>query len=389
MIHTVPDDRIFRGGMTKIPLIKADLPPFDEVAGSFREILENGRITNFGKYVTAFEEAAGQYLGTHVATVSSGTLGLILTLQALGLKPGQKVILPSFSFMATAQAVLYAGGIPVFSEIQEELTLCPQDLEKLLKTHRDVFAVLPVHLYGLPCRLEPIQTAIEQVSGRSDAAPKLIFDAAHAFGAARQGKKAGAAGNAEVFSLSVTKSLVCVEGGLVSSREEPLIARIRKMRNYGIDENYNARWPGVNGKMSEFHAIIGLHNLRRLEENLGVRQKKAAALTARIHAETVFRVTAAPPEARHTFKDFTIAVPSKLKPKRDAIMQALAKEGVETRAYFYPPIHEQDYFRKFADRPLPVTEDLSRRVITLPFFTAIQEEEMNRIVEALKKAERV
>ena len=375
--------------MTRIPLIKADLPPFEEVADSFREILENGRITNFGKYVTAFEESAGQYLGTHVATVSSGTLGLILTLQALGLKPGQKIILPSFSFMATAQAVLYAGGIPVFAEIGEEMTLCPKDLEGLLKTHRDVFAVLPVHLYGLACRLEPIQAALERASGRSGTAPKLIFDAAHAFGAARQGKRVGAGGDAEVFSLSVTKALVCVEGGLVSSRDEPLIARIRKMRNYGIEENYNARWPGVNGKMSEFHAIIGLHNLRRLEENLGIRQKKAAHLTARIHGETVFRVTAAPSDARHTFKDFTIQVPPKLKPKRDRIMQALAEEGVETRAYFYPPIHEQDYFRKFADRPLPVTEDLSRRVITLPFFTAIQEKEMDWIVEALKKAEKI
>lgn len=365
------------------------MPPFEEVADPFREILESGRITNFGKYVTAFEESASQYLGTHVATLSSGTLGLILTLQALGLKPGQKVILPSFSFMATAQAVLYAGGIPIFAEIQEEMTLCPKDLEELLKTHRDIFAVLPVHLYGLACRIEPIQAAMGRASKQSGTAPKLIFDAAHAFGAMRHGKRVGAGGDAEVFSLSVTKSLVCVEGGLVSSRDGALIDRIRKMRNYGIEENYNARWPGVNGKMSEFHAIIGLHNLGRLEENLAIRQKKAATLTARIHGETAFQVTAAPPEARHTFKDFTIQVPPRLKSKREEIMRLLAEEGIETRAYFSPPIHEQDYFRRFADRPLPVTEDLSRRVITLPFFTAIQEEEMDRIVEALKKTEKI
>ena len=107
--------------MTKIPLIRADLPSLEEVAGPFREILESGRITNFGRYVNEFEQGAAAYLGTEVATVSSGTAGLVLALQALGLSPGEKVILPSFTFMATAQAVLYAGGTPVFGEIEDDL----------------------------------------------------------------------------------------------------------------------------------------------------------------------------------------------------------------------------------------------------------------------------
>src|ERR671924_235463 len=106
----------------RIPLTKPDLPPFHCVEDSFREILGNGKITNFGKYITQLEQKARVYLGTHVATVSSGTLGLVFTLQALGLQPGGKVILPSFSFMATAQAILYAGGVPVFAEIGDDLT---------------------------------------------------------------------------------------------------------------------------------------------------------------------------------------------------------------------------------------------------------------------------
>src|SRR6184192_37083 len=134
--------------MKKIPLIKPDLPSLESIEGPLREILENGKITNFAKYVTLFEEEAGSYLNTQVATVSSGTMGLIFALQALGLERGQKVILPSFTFMATAQAVLYAGGTPVFAEVEDDLTLSPADLEVLLERHDDVVGIIGTHIYG-------------------------------------------------------------------------------------------------------------------------------------------------------------------------------------------------------------------------------------------------
>src|SRR2546426_6393196 len=136
----------------QIPLIKPDLPAFEVVEGPFREILANGKITNFSKYVGQFEKDAADYLGVHTVTVSSGTMAMILTLQALGLRKGQKVVLPSFTFMATGQSVLYAGGVPVFAEVSDDLTLCAEDLERLLAKHEDVFGVIPVHMYGLPAQ---------------------------------------------------------------------------------------------------------------------------------------------------------------------------------------------------------------------------------------------
>ncbi len=374
--------------MKKIPLIKPDLPAFRDVEGPFREALENGRITNFGKYVAQFEEEAGKYLGTHVATVSSGTQGLIFTLQSFGLQKSQKVILPSFSFVATAQAILYAGGIPLFAEIEGDLTMSPSDLEVLLAKHGDVTAVLPVHTYGLPCRVGEIQSVVEHARKKRGHLIHLFYDAAHAFGSSLGGKRIGTFWEAEVFSLSVTKALVCVEGGLVSSSDPKLIHRIRKMRNYGIEENYNAHWPGMNGKMSEFHAIVGLKNLERLPEILSARAKKAAFYKRQIEEKTPFRTIPVPSNVTHTFKDFTIVVPPEMKGRRDAIIQFLADRGIETRAYFYPPIHEQKFFRRFATRPLPLTEDLSRRVITLPFFTRISEPEMEEVAVALQEAER-
>src|SRR2546421_4783843 len=150
--------------MRSIPLIKPDLPTLEQVSEPFREILENGKISNFPKYVTKFEEEASAYLNAHAVTVSSGTMGLVFTLQAVGLERGQKVILPSFTFMATAQAVIYAGGVPIFAEIEDDLTLSPSDLEQLLSKHEDVAVVIGVHTYGLPCRVREIEQIVDGAS---------------------------------------------------------------------------------------------------------------------------------------------------------------------------------------------------------------------------------
>ena len=372
----------------KIPLIKPDLPSLEAIAGDFKEILDNGKITNFSKYVTMFEEEAGAYLGTHTVTVSSCTMGLIVTLQAMGLKPGEKVILPSFTFVATAQAVLFAGGVPVFADIGEDLTISVSELESLLAKHRDVGAVVPVHVYGLPAQTEKIQEAVAAASRQRPRPIPIVYDAAHAFGSAINGKNAGGFGDAEVFSFSVTKLLVSVEGGMVSSNKQDLLDRIRKMRNYGIQEHYDAHWPGLNGKMSEFHAIIGLYNLRRLPALLEERSRKGSKFLERIRGRTRFETMAVPAGVTHTFKDLTILVPEECSIHRDRVMEFLGGRGIETRAYFFPPVHEQEFFRRFSDRPLPFTERLARRVITLPFYTTISEAEIDYIVDSLVEAER-
>jgi dTDP-4-amino-4,6-dideoxygalactose transaminase len=144
----------------------------------------------------------------------------------------------------------------------------------------------------------------------------------------------------------------------------------------------------MNGKMSEFHAILGLHNLRRIDVLLRKRQEKARYYRGKIESTTRFQTIRWPQGALHTFKDFTILVPEGAA-VRDAIMRHLTEMGIETRAYFYPPVHEQTYFRQFATRPLPNTENLSRRVVTVPFFTTITEDEIDYVVAALQQADRV
>jgi dTDP-4-amino-4,6-dideoxygalactose transaminase len=371
----------------KVPLVKPDLPALEEVADPFREVLENGRITNFGKYATTFEAEASAYLGASAVTVSSGTVGLVFALQAVGLGRGMKVVVPSFTFVATGQAILYAGGVPVFAEVGEGLTLCPKDLAVLLDQHGDVAGVVGTHAYGMPCQVDEIQRIADECARRQSRPVFVIYDAAHAFGSALDGRRVGGFGDAEVFSLSVTKMLVSVEGGMVASRSPEIVRRIQKMRNYGIEANYDSHWPGMNGKMSEFHAIIGLHNLRRLDDLVAERQRKARYFLERIRKETAFETLPWPDGVVHTFKDFTVLVPEAVTHLRDDVMEFSRGRGVETRAYFCPPVHEQRMFRPYADRPLGRTESIARRVITVPFYTAITEEEMDYVVETLRLAQ--
>jgi dTDP-4-amino-4,6-dideoxygalactose transaminase len=370
-----------------VPLIKADLPPLEMLEGHLRDMLSSGRISNFGPHVTDFEEKAAAYLSSQTATVSSGTMGLIFALQALGLERGQKVILPSFTFVASAQAVLYAGGTPVFAEVLDDLTVDPADLQELLERHRDVGAVIGVHMYGLPCHIDEIHGVVTAAAEQYGRRIPVVYDAAHAFGSSLHGRRVGTFGDAEVFSLSVTKALVSVEGGLVSSRNPDVMRRIRKMRNYGIEENYNAQYPGLNGKMSEFHALIGLYNLARLDGYLAARQDNARYFERAIRSLTGFELVPTVPGALSTFKDFTVLTPPGREDTRDQVIAFLKERGVETRAYFFPPVHEQAFFAQFSDRRLPRTENLARRVITLPFYTTITMAEMDYVVEALAQAE--
>lgn len=373
----------------RVSLIRPDLPALEDVKDRFAEVLANGRITNFGKYATEFENCAAAYVRAPAVAVSSGTMGLLFTLCALGLERGQKVILPSFTFMATAQAVLLAGGIPIFAEVGDDLTLSVDDLEELLQKHPDTGAVIAVHMYGMPARTTEIEAAVSEASRKAGRRIPVVYDAAHAFGGSIGGCRVGGFGDAEVFSLSVTKVLVAVEGGLVTSRRPELIERIRYMRNYGIQSNYNACFAGMNGKMSEFHAIVGLHNLRRIDELMSARQERARYYRRSVEAASGFRLTAWPEKVVHTFKDFTVYTPQGWgQRQRDACIARLAEHGVETRAYFFPPVHEQSYFKAFADRPLPMTEAYARRVITLPFYTSITTEEMDYAADQLRQAER-
>jgi dTDP-4-amino-4,6-dideoxygalactose transaminase len=372
--------------MHAMRLIKPDLPSLGDISAELTEVLESGRVTNFGKYVTEFERLVASYIGdVHVASVSSGTAGLILTLQALGCRPGTKVILPSFSFAAVAQAVLYAGGVPVFADVDDSLTIAPHDVELLLDKHTDATIVLAVHTFGRPCAVWKLQSIVDAWSLR-ERRVSLLYDAAHAFGAATDGVRVGSFGSAEVFSFSATKAVVCGEGGVVASRNGELVEEVRHMRNYGLRAGKTVV-AGLNGKMSELHAIVGLFNLRRVDELMVRRQAAAELYFEQLALRARSRPLFPAPNSVHTFKDFSILIPYELRSHKAAIVAFLADSGIETREYFAPPLHQHPFFSRHADRELPVTDDASRRVLTLPFYSTITRREVVKVVDALADAE--
>lgn len=369
----------------RVPLVKPDLPSIDEMQDAFSEALNTGRVSNFGPQVARFERETADYLGAGTVTVSSGTMGLLFALQALGIGQGDQVALPSFTFTASAQAVLYAGATPVMVDIKDDLTISPEDLQQVLAEYPAVRAVLPVHTFGLPVDVEAVK-AVVSACGRPI---EVVYDAAHAFGSAIGDHKVGRFGKAEVFSLSATKVLVSIEGGLIASNDDALLERVRKMRNYGIEAKYDAWYPGLNGKMSEFHAAVGRFNLARIEELMEMRRLAATYYREQVEKLSHLSVLPWPEGITHTFKDFGVVLDESWVGHQTNLQEYLSDRGIETRRYFYPPLHQQNFFRPFVDRALPKTTSLAERILCLPFFSTIGKEQIERVVETLAAAEGV
>ena len=362
-----------------IPLVRPDLPEFGEVEPLFRQALSSGRLTNFGPLAQQFERSIELHFGEgcQAVSTSSGTVALMLALQALGVGAGDEVLIPSYTFTATAQALLYVGARPVFGEVGDDWTLDPQDAEAMLHRHPGVSAVIGVHVHGNVCKVAELESVVQAASQRSGRPIRLLFDAAHALGARRAGRAVGTFGDAEAFSLSITKALVCGEGGLVTTCQPAIASDIKVRRNYGVASAYNATEMGLNGKFAELHAAIGCANLPKLEAVLARREVLAQVYRQQLSdAIPDLGWQSVDSDVQPTWKDFNVLLPRGVAHRRAELAAWLVEHGIETRAYFSPAVHQQTFFRQFADRPLPRTEEVASRVMTLPFYTTMSDEEV-------------
>src|SRR6202045_4104872 len=242
-----------------LPIVDPEGVPGEDFLEEVRGILASKQLTN-GAYVRRFEDAAAGYLGVaHCVAVSSCTAGLLLVLKALDLRG--EVILPSFTFHATAHAVVWNGLTPVFADCDAK-TFCVAPEQVQAQASSRTAAILAVHLFGNPAAVKEL----EEIAARSRL--PLVFDAAHAFGSSSHGKRTGGFGTAEVFSFSPTKLVVAGEGGLVATREARLAEKLRAARNYGDAGNYNPEVLGVNARMSEINAAMALHGLMGLDARI-------------------------------------------------------------------------------------------------------------------------
>jgi dTDP-4-amino-4,6-dideoxygalactose transaminase len=336
-------------------------------------ILESGVLTN-GPTVRALEEHLEERLQVrNVVAVSNCTAGLMLVMQSQGVNG--RVVMPSFTFSASAHAVVWAGGTPVFADVStESLTLDPERARELVA---GAAAMTATHIYGTPCDVEALQTIAD------DEGIPLVYDAAHALGSERAGRPIGGFGTAEVFSMSPTKVTTAIEGGIVATNDDAVAEHVRVGRNYGNSGDYDCAFPGLNARMSEINAAVALAGLESLDERLEHRRALVEHFWAGVAGLPGLRRPTVDPADVSTYKDLTLIVtPEQFGLDVRQITAALAAEGIDSRRYFHPPIHRQKaYSDTTGHGDLSVTEDICQRVITPPLWSAMSVGVVARLAE--------
>lgn len=343
----------------------------EEEIAAVVEVLESGMLAG-GARVKEFEERFAAACGTAEAVaVGSGTAALHLGLMAMGIGSGDEVIVPSFTFAASANSVRMAGATPVFVDIDPgDYTIHADAIEPLISAKTR--AVMPVHLYGQMAPMGEIKSLAER------AGIDIIEDAAQAHLAESDGEKAGSVGTVGAFSFYPTKNMTTGEGGMITTSEPEVAERARWLRNQGMAERYVHRTIGLNERMTEMEAAIGLVQLGKLPDWTKRRREIAALYRERLHPE--LGLPAERPDALHVYHQYTLA------PKdRETIRSALREAGIGHDVYYPRATHQQEPYLGH-DYDLPVTEEMTERVVSIPVRPDLTDDEIDLIIETLNGA---
>ncbi|MFZ1575531.1 MAG: aminotransferase class I/II-fold pyridoxal phosphate-dependent enzyme [Chromatiaceae bacterium] len=347
-------------------------------------ILDRAWLTNYGPLVQAFEQRLAEYLGVrHCIVTANGTVALELAIRALGLEG--EVILPSLTFIATAHALQWQGIRPVFCDIDPDTyNLDPAAVERHITPRTS--GLLGVHLYGRACDTD----GLEAVARRHGLA--LMFDAAHAFGCSHQGRMIGHFGACEVFSFHATKVFNSFEGGAVATNDDALAGKIRLMQNFGFAGEDEVIYVGVNGKMPEICAAMGLTNLDSLEGFIAINRRNLEQYRAGLAGLPGIRVIQYPPAERNNYHYLILEVDeARFGLSRDGLKERLRQHHVLARRYFYPGCHRMEPYRTLdpdAGLALPNTVAFSERVLALPTGTQVTPEQIDAISAIIRAAPR-
>ncbi|MBF0518311.1 MAG: DegT/DnrJ/EryC1/StrS family aminotransferase [Nitrospirae bacterium] len=350
----------------------------DEVIGTVTEILKSTRYV-LGPHVEEFEKQFSRFLtgsdvnGLHSLGVASGTGALFLSLASLSIKKGDEVITTPFTFFATVESILYMGAKPVFVDIDDEtLNIDVNKIEdKITKKTR---AILPVHLFGLPCNMDRVMDIANSHNLH------VIEDCAQSTGAQINGRRTGTFGDTGCFSFYPSKNLGCYgDGGAVVTKSDTIYERIRTLRNHGSCGNYVHHEVGFNSRLDEIQAGVLLIKLRRLDEKNRMRRENANLYTSLL--KDVVRCPAEPDGYVHSYHQYTIR-----SAHRDKIKETLANEGISSVVYYPSPIHLQEALKgqglKRGD--LPVSEQAASEVLSLPVYPEMPAESIRKVADIIQ-----
>lgn len=358
---------------------KAIKPEIDE---AIRRVVESGRFI-LGPEVEAFERELAEFCGVkHAIGVASGTDALYLALRALGIGPGDGVVVPSFTFFATAGVVANVGATPIFCDIEPKtFNIDPESVRAILKGCYNCKprAIIPVHLYGQMADMDAIM-AIAQAYDLY-----VIEDAAQAIGAEYKGRKAGSIGHIGCLSFFPTKNLGAYgDGGMVLTNDDELAERVRMLRVHGSKPKYYHHMVGTNSRLDALQAAILRAKLPHLEEWTRARQELASRYDKFLHGLEGIEIPYRAQDRTHIFHQYTIRV---LNGKRDALRAYLAQRGIGTEVYYPLPLHLQPCFRHlgYKEGDLPESEKASHEVLSLPMFPELTEEEQCYVIHCIQE----
>ncbi|MDG6920008.1 MAG: DegT/DnrJ/EryC1/StrS family aminotransferase [Nitrososphaerota archaeon] len=347
------------------------------------DVVSSGNLVNAsyegGPKVREFEGKVRRLVGTkHVVAVNSGTAALHSVLMALGIGPGDEVIVPSFTFLATANVVLACGAKPVFVDIKDDFNMDPAAFRKAAT--KKTKAVIPVHVYGYPADMDEIREAAATRSIR------VVEDAAESLGATYRGKQTGNLSDAGCFSLYATKVVTSGEGGAISTDDDELADKVRLVRNHGQLHGYDSRHLGFNYRMPEMSAALASVQMDRLEGFLRARAKNAKYLDEKVAGLKGVEFTQGAEGRTHVFYLYTL----RLKRSRDKVQRAMAAAGVGAAVYWPTPVHKTPLYRKlgYAGKRLAMTDYSAKHVLSIPVHPGLTPEELDRVASAFLAAVR-
>lgn len=367
----------------KMPIMvtKSFLPPFEEYVEEIKRVWETHWLTNMGPLHEELKGKLKEYLKVNEATLcNNGHLALEIALKAMELPKGGEVITTPFTFASTTHAIVNNGLKPVFCDI--ETVTYNMDAEKIesLITENTV-AIMPVHVFGNPCNVEKIENIAKKYN------LKVLYDAAHAFGVEIKEKGIGTFGDLSMFSLHATKVFNSIEGGLLTYNDKTLQKKLRLFKNFGITGPETVEAVGLNSKMNEFQAAMGIVNLRYIDEQIEKRKVITQKYRENLKKIKGIRFIEDLENVKHNYSYFPIVIDEKLYGKtRDELFNELQNYNIFTRKYFYPLVTDFDcYKEEYKDIELPNAKYVSDRVLTLPIYGELELETVEYICKAIKK----
>jgi len=346
------------------------------------DMLDRKWLSNDGPYVQELEKIIAEYLGVkHCVAMCNGTIALEIAIRALELKG--EVIVPSFTFIATAHSLQWQEITPVFCDIDPQTHhLDPQKVEEMITPR--TCGILGVHTWGKPCNIAALSDVAEKHNLR------LLFDAAHAFGCSYNGRMIGNFGRAEVFSFHATKFFNTFEGGAVVTNDDDLAAKMRLMKNFGFAGYDNVIYIGTNGKMNEATAAMGLTNLESLDEFISINRRNYECYNSCLRDIPGIKILQYDDHEKQNYQYIVIEIDEfKTGLRRDELLKVLHAENILARRYFYPGCHRMEPYRSYfphAHLLLPVTEEVAKRVMVLPTGSSIDPQSINIICQIIRLA---